>query len=66
MSCRAGGQTLSSDLELDCGSLRPVAMVTDSEHGVCTSWSLGTAEQKVAALRQLWEEVSRAQSVRGR
>ncbi|KAF0287049.1 Kinesin-like protein KIF14 [Amphibalanus amphitrite] len=34
--------TLSSDLELSGGALRPVAMVTDGEHGVCTSWSLET------------------------
>ena len=32
-------------------------MVTDGEHDVCTSWSLATTEDKVAALRQLWEEV---------
>ncbi|XP_043220342.1 kinesin-like protein KIF14 [Amphibalanus amphitrite] len=48
--------TLSSDLELSGGTLRPVAMVTDGEHGVCTSWNLETLEDKVASLRQLWEE----------
>ena len=48
--------TLSADLELHGGTLRPVAMVTDGEHGVCTSWTLPTTEDKVAALRQLSEE----------